>query len=353
MRGRVRGTTAAALVVVLLVPVAAACADRRTPTTTPVAETSSPQPERLTPQIAAQAFHSFTNNDDVASASGDERLALELTGDGQSALTAAEYQKSAFTGDPLSRYTYGTPVIYTPRLTTYPQWFVVSVDRTPQGAAASAKQSVYLGFVLKNPGERWRLSLETQLAKGVKPPTVVVDKEGYATPLATFTADVLIEPRQVPAIQASLAQDGPVSEAAKAMKAGPFTTGYYAQTQKNVKSAADAGQAYDSVIFATSFPIFPLRTTDGGALILYALSRTTISYLKKKGGSLPIPRQAAHLLWAPDIPGNLILKDQVNITETLQFAAVDPAKVKDAQSKADVIAQDGDATSASTQQQAG
>lgn len=355
VRGRANRATAAALAAVLIVPTAAACASRHTPVTTPVAETSSPQPERLTPDVAAKAFRSFINNDDVARASGDERLALALSSDGQSLLTAAAYQKSAWTGDPLPRYQYGTPAIYTPRLSNYPQWFVVSVDRTPVGTSDSAKQSVLLGFILKSPAERWRLSVETQLAKGVKPPAVQVDKDGYATPLPTFDSDVLIEPRQMSAIQASLVQDGPLSEASKAMKPGPYTTDYYTQSQKDAKAAADAGQALDSVIFATSYPIFPLRTADGGALVLYALSRTTITYLKKKGGSLPIPRQAAHLLFDQHSPGSLLIKDQLNITETLQFAGLDPIKVKApaVQPKADVIASDGDATSASTQQQAG
>lgn len=391
VRGTVKRTMTAGLAAVLLVSTAASCADTHKTITTPVAETSSDAPEKLTPDVATQTYKAYVNNDDVARASGDERLALSLTADGQAELTAADYRKTAYTGDPLPRYAYGTPAIYTPRLTTYPQWFVVSVERTVLGAQASlpsvlpkssadpqgtsgtsgtsgsqgspGKQLVLFGFVRTSPDVRWKLSLATQLAPGARLPQVATDKDGYATPLATFDGDLVIPPRNVPGIQATLAGEGPQSVAAAVMKASAFTTGYYTQSLTAKKKARDAGQAYDTVITATGFPIFPLRTADGGGLVLYALSRDTITFLMKKGGRLPVPREAAHLLdcggTRPAAPTcTLLLKDQLTMTETLQFGAVDPAKAKTkpaagAQPKADVIAENGDVTRAVTQQQAG
>lgn len=388
VRGTVKRTMTAALAAVLLVPTAASCAGEHKTITTPVAETTSAAPEKLTPDVAAQTYKAYVNNDDVARASGDERLALSLTADGQAELTAADYRKTAYTGDPLPRYTYGTPAIYTPRLTTYPQWFVVSVERTLLGAptsppsaqpqaspdphgshgsqgssGSSGKQLVLFGFVRTSPDTRWRLSLATQMVAGAKLPQVAIDKDGYATPLATFDGDLMIPPRNVPGIQATLAGEGQQSVAAAVMKAGAFTTGYYTQSLTAKQKAADAGQAYDTVITATGFPIFPLRTADGGGLVLYSLSRDTITFLKKKGGRLPPPREAAHLLDCGGTrPGptecGLLLKDQLTMTETLQFGAVDPAKAKTkpaagSQPKADVIAESGDVTRAITQQQAG
>jgi hypothetical protein len=333
----------------LVMPSAVACSSgsKHSPTT-PVAEvTPTPTPVRLTPQLAKQTFDGFVSVDDVARATGDERLALTLSRDGEAALTAGEYEYSFFHGSPLTRYAYTDTTIFTPRLTTYPQWFVVSATRTPT-SPAGLKQSVLMAFYLKSPADKWQLSLVTQLGKNVKLPKLAVDSEGYATPLATFANDVVIPPRSMPSIQATYAQQGPLSDAARVMQPGPFTTGIYTQTQQAVKAANTAGEAMDSALFATNYPSFSLRTTDGGALVIYALSSTTIHYLKKQGGTLAIPQDAAHLLV------NLLLpKNQLTVTDTLQYAATDPPAPKDSKTppgKATVIAGSGAPTSVSIPQ---
>src|SRR3954469_22821102 len=49
------------------------CSQQRKAPTAPVAFASAPAPERLTPDVARQAFRAYTTNEDVARASGDER----------------------------------------------------------------------------------------------------------------------------------------------------------------------------------------------------------------------------------------------------------------------------------------
>lgn len=335
-------------VAVLLLPYTAACSSEasRRPAV-PVAAASTPTPERLTPESAAQAFTSYVTNDDVARISGDERLALSWASDGQAQLIAAEFRKAAFTGDPVPRYRYGTPAFHVPRLTSYPQWFVSVVDRTDlaPGGEPGRTRLAMLAFIRKSAGDRWRLSLSTLPGKKDDLPTVTVDGEGYATALATFEDGLLIQPRGVPSIQSTLAEDGPASVASKVMRNGPNTSGLYVAGRQAERKAKEDGLAYGTVYRATQFPIFSLRTDDGGALVLYALTRDTVTYVKRPEDGRPIPREAAHLL------DTIVLKNQLSTIETLQFAAIDPPKPKAGkkQPKADVIAKDGAVTKATTQ----
>jgi hypothetical protein len=350
-------TTALTLAVALALTGAAGCTEQHVSPTTPVAAAAAPAPERLTPDVARQAFRDYVTNEDVARASGDERLALSWASEGQAQLIAAAFRKSAFTGDPVPRYDYGAPRMYVPRLTTYPQWFVTVADRTPRGArppagsrgkqAKTPRKTAIMAFIRWDPSSRWRLSLTTVVDDKAKLPQPVVDQEGFATALATFDSGLVIQPRGVPAIQATLAEEGPTSVAAKVMRTGRNTTDHYSQTRKAKKRAKDAGLAYDTVFRATGFPIFALRTTGGGGLVLYALEQNTVTYLRNnKDGHLAIPRDAAHLL------DTLVMKDQLDVSTTLQFAAVVPpvATGRATQPKADVIASDGAVTAAVTKQ---
>jgi hypothetical protein len=340
-----RTSLAVPAVAVLLVGGALGCSAEDRPTsTTPVAVASSPEPERLTPQVAAREFQRFVNNDDVARAGGDERLALTWVADGQTALTAAEYRRAVFHGEALPRYEYRTPALYVPKLSdsTYPQWFVAVVERAPRPAEGERSRpddvrTAIMAFIRRSPETHWRLSLSTLLRDKAEPPEIAVDSEGYAGAVLTGETDLLIPPKSVAGIQAAIAEEGPDSVPAKLMKPGPGTTGYFNETRQIKKKAGKAGLAFDVVFPATLHPVFPLRTTDGGAFVLYALGRDTVTLAKSKDGRPPIPTDAAHLL------DSLILGNELHVSQTLQFGTYDPPEVKGKkpQPKADVIAIDG------------
>jgi hypothetical protein len=365
MASRRRTAGRALPLLITLALAAAGCSGHGKRPAEPVAASAggSPVDERLTPDIATRAFRSYVNNDDVARTSGDERLALSWADDGQAQLTAAEFRKAAFTGDPVPRYLYSGQRFYVPRLTQYPKWFVVTADRSiagPPGGAGGAdgtsgadgEHAVLMAFVRKSADSRWRLSLSTLLDPKTKQPQITVGKDGYATPLATFDIGLTIQPRIVPGMQATLAEEGPESLAAKVMRAGSHTSGYYLRDRRSEARDKERGLAYDTVYAATGFPIFSLRTADGGGLVLYALSRNTVTFVKdKKQGHLSVPRNAAHLL------DTIVLQDELDVTETLQFAAAVPAKPPGtknktvpgkAAAKASVIAADGAVISAET-----
>lgn len=338
---------ASTLVAVLTLTAAAGCSGKphRTVRTTPVADETSPPPEPVTPDMAAKAFHSFVNNDDVARASGDERLALWWTSEGQSQLTAAAFRRAVAAGDPVPRYRYDSPVFYVPHLlATDPQWFVVSARRTT--ADGKNPHPVYMGFLRSNAVKRWRLSLLAVLDDKQKAPKILVDAAGYAKALPTFDNALLIPPRLVPSIQATLAEEGPQNVAAQVMRAGKYTTGYYTADQKAMKSKKDkkAGVRSSVVYSATSFPIFPLATADGGGLVLYALGRDTmITKSKSKPGRVPVPDDAA-----PFVATNLV-RNEIDISQTMQYAAVVPGKPKKdgGTVKAQIIGTDGGTVKAS------
>jgi hypothetical protein len=316
--------------------------------TKPVAAESSPAasppPEPLTPQTAAKAFRSFVTNDDVARASGDERLALWWTSEGQSQLTAAAFRRAMAAGDPVPRYRYGAPALYVPRLRPEgAQWFVAAVRRS--GADGKDPHTVMMGFVRSKPTMRWRLSLAAVLDKKQKPPKIAIDDEGYAKPLATFDDGLLIPPRVVPSIQATLAEEGPENVAAKVMATGRHTTDFYTSDQKATKPKKGSGLKVNTVYATTAFPIFPLATADGGGIVLYALSRDAVSTKsKKKPGHVPIPKDAAPFI-APDLVHN-----DLDVTQTLQFATLvppAPEKHDGRDPKAVVIGADGGTIKAS------
>ncbi len=318
----------------------------RTARTTPVAAESSPAPEAVTLQSAQEAFRRFVDNEDVARTSGDEHLALWWTSEGQAQLTAAAFRTAVAAGKPVPRYRYDAPVFYVPRLRPEDvQWFVVSARRTT--ADGKNPRTVMMGFVQARPSGRWRLSLSALLDKKQKPPKITVDADGYAKALATFDPELVIPPWLVPSIQATLAEEGPHNVAAQVMDTGQYTTSYYTADQKATKAGKKAGGVRSSVVYAaTGFPIFPLATTNGG-VVLYALERDTVftrsGKKKKKSARVPIPKDAA-----PFIDPSLV-HDELDVSQTMQYIAVVPAKPKKDESagKADIIGADGGTVKAS------
>lgn len=323
-----------AMIAAVLVLVAGCSGPAKGTKTRPVAVATSPVEIPLTPESAAKAFDLWTANTDLARMSGDERLALTWMNDSAGAVTASEFRQAAFTGKPVTRYAYGKPVLYVPRIKGYPQWFVAAVTRNEEPAL--------LAFIKKNAEDRFRLSIGTYPAKNVKVPLIDVDPEGYATPLAADDKNLLVSPQLVSSLQAAIAEDGPKSFSMRVMKAGPFTTGYYTQNQKDVKKAQKKDLQQSSVYTSTGQPIFPLRTKDGGGLVLYAMTHD-VTTKQETEGPLEVPKEAQHLLL--EQPSGVELR----VFNSLQFAAFipkkgaqDKKKDEDAKpAKADVIAEGG------------
>jgi len=351
----------AVAVPLVLALAAAGCAGDRPDArpTVSVPTTSPPEPVPLTPQVAERAFRTYVTDEDVARAAGDERLALTWTSDGQSQLTAAEFREAAYDGDPVRRFVYGDPELHVPKLKddAYPQWFVASVDRSVLGERKSTRK-VLMAFILRSASDHWKLTFATEVHRKAKVPDVAVDDEGYAEPLSTDDTSLLIRPRDVIGIHATVAAEGARSVAAKVIKSGAVTTGLYKDAKRAKKKAKKDDLTLQTVYTATPFPYFALRTENGGGLIVYSMFRSTSLTSEGPGAPKPeIPEEAEHLLDGT-VEGN-----KVNTTATLHFAAYDPPRARDGGEKgakkggggkegegrkAHVIADEGAITKAST-----
>ncbi|GAB2849059.1 hypothetical protein GCM10022221_55560 [Actinocorallia aurea] len=303
----------------------------------PMAATSADTP--LTPESAAAAFHAWTVNDDLARASADGLLAQAWSEDSQLAVGAAEFRAAAAAGKTPARHAYGKPVLWVPRLTGYPQWFVASVER--DGART------LMAFIRKSPEARFRLSLAVEPGKGVKVPKVPVDDEGYAAQVGSADQKgLLTSPGAVASLQAAVADEGPKSFSARVLKEGPYTTGLFNAHRKAAQKAAKDGLELSSTFTVPVQPVFALRASDGSVLVLYPLTRDTSTIRENASDTspVPVPKEYRYLLPAGGVSPTFGTGGLHEIG-SLQFAAVVPVyKGGDERPKAAVIAHGGAVT---------
>jgi hypothetical protein len=149
-----------------------------------------------------------------------------------------------------------------------------------------------------------------------------------------------------------VAEEGAAGYAARLIAPGRWTTGYNPQIERDKRTAKiDDGLAYNSIFAAGTYPVYTLRTDDGGALVLYTLIRTStwitpddngqgVGLAYSVGRPVPIPKDAQ---W--DLKDPYIVKER-RITSTLQYAGLVPPK--NTAGQAQVIGQAGFVTKATT-----
>ncbi len=338
-----RRTAAAAggLLVLALVLGARGCAS---PTAAGPA-TGGPPPGEVSVAYARQVLRAFLTTDDVARAAGAESLELSLVSEAQLPLTASAYEQAGYTGTPAPRYRYGAAAVYVPQMTSFPLWFVAVAPRIP--ARGGPARTAIMVFSRPAATDSWQLSMSTLLQPGTAAPRLALDATGHATALATFDHKLLVSPNSVGAVQAALADDGPRAAVSTLMAAGPYTTGVHDQIVTAKRAVTRQGLRYDSVLQGSSFPLYALATSDGGALVLYSLVRSTVVLTRAhQQRQIQIPPAFAPILYAA---GRVIIQSELDTGETYQYAAYvppdQPAGKPAAQLR--VIAADGGPTSAS------
>jgi len=301
---------------------------------------ASAPPGALSLATARQVFNTFVTTDDVARAAGDEGLELSLVSDAQVPLTVATYENAAYFGTPAPRYTYGKPKMYVPQMTGFPFWFAAVVPRTPTRGGPA--RTAIMVFSRPAADESWQMTLSTLLQPGTALPRIAVATNGHATALATFDHRLLVSPNSTGALQAAVVEEGTAANAATMVAPGPYTTGLHSQIVTTKRQVTRLGLAYDSLLDGTTFPLYALRTADGGALVLYSMNRNTVILRKSKNGrQIEIPPPFAPALYAS---GSLIVRFELDTTATYQYAAeVPPGR---ASGMMRVIAADGGPTTA-------
>ena len=304
---------------------------------------SAVPPGQLTVAHARQVYNTFVTTEGVARAAGDESLELSLVSEAQVPLTVSALEQADYTGTPAPRYSYGTPALYVPQMTSFPLWFAAVAPRTP--ARGGPTRTAIMVFSRPTAADPWQLSLSTLLEPGTALPTIAVDPSGHATALATFDRGLLVSPNSVGAVQAALADDGPAAAAARIVATGPYTTGLFDEIASGRRRVTQQGLSYVSVLQGSAFPLFALGTSDGGALVLYSLIRSTTILRRAGHRQIQIPPPFAPILYAT---GRLVIRSELDTGETYQYAAhVPPSQPAGKPSGLmRVIASDGGPTSA-------
>jgi hypothetical protein len=290
---RINGRWKALALTAVLMGAAIGCTSTPPPTPSQAAATTAapatPTPSAtpvpvITPVEAAQVFTAFTATDDLLRGQGALRLAIDLTRDAESLLTSAVF---LFTDNKPPRYTWGSPTLYVPRFAPAERapWFTVLATRDGHPTLLTFAK-----------GDDWRLSSATQLLPGQDPPDIELDPEGYATALALDDKSVNISPQFMGPLHATVAEAGETGVVAGLLARGPYTTDVAEQITKDRKQAKLDGFSYDSILSAGDYPVYALRTRDGGALIQYAMTRTTTTTVEtEKDDFVPVPKSVRWL----------------------------------------------------------
>ncbi|SDK28394.1 hypothetical protein SAMN05421874_106261 [Nonomuraea maritima] len=325
-----------ALAVGVLATVSACSVGARSTPVTPSASAPKPSPSLAPPAVtraeAAEQFAAITATDDALRAPSDlqGRLDLEvkdlMTG-GQAELTKAAFLSHDFAPP---RYRWGPPTLFVPR---FPEG-----ERSPWFSALATRngQPTLLTFTKSN---EWRLSSAAQLLPGERLPDIQLDADGYATAVATDDKTVTISPQFMGPVHASVAETGTAGVTAGLLAPGPYTTDVAEQIATYRETAKSDGFSYDSLFSADNFPVYGLRTADGGALIQYSLTRiTSTKNMTNESYIIPVPEEASWAITSPSVPRSL------RLTEVHQYATVVPPLSDPA--PAQVIAHDGALTRA-------
>ncbi|MEV7807217.1 hypothetical protein AB0O28_30160 [Microbispora sp. NPDC088329] len=339
MNGVVRN----ALALALLAGTAVACSGGEPvqPPASPAAATSalpspaeSPSPSPSAPPVtleeASRALDAFLDTDDVLRQAGAGRWALLLTQDGQRPITIAEIHSRD--GRP-ARYTWDRRTVLVPRQSGRSAvWFAATARR--RDAAGEVRTAVFT-FVRQGRDGPWRNSFASLLYPGEKPPSVALDAEGYATALESRDASVVISPNLMGPLHATVAEEGPKGYASGLIAPGPQTTGFYDEISETKETAKAADCMNYESIFASApnYPIFALRTSDGGAMMLYTLVRTS-SWTPspqglKCGEGRPVTVPAA-ARWLLSSTKDLFIRQKRQIVETQQYVSAVPPKASTA-----------------------
>jgi len=280
----------------------AGCASAPADTTASSANTSSAP--ALTQATALQAFDAYVGTSNQAAATDDGKLALSVVTGAQQSLVSATLKSdaaSSVSGDTsayssalsifpaLVQYTYGAPTFYLPEPSGYPRFFLADVTRalvlksarpggtdattSVGGARVPADGPVLMVFEQSAAAGPWQLASIAQFPSGATLPSLAADKNGYVPQVPLTSTDLLAQPYATGPLQAAVVDDGPASAAARAVAAGPLTTGLYqaARDRADNDLKVPAGDVYQWSMEGTPYPAFALRTADGGALVLYAM----------------------------------------------------------------------------------
>jgi hypothetical protein len=288
----------------------------------PDADADTPPSHSVTFADARAAYQTYLNVSHVAAATGDEASALTVVTSAQWVQTRSQYNALVSAGTPVPRYRYGTPAFYVPGLSSFPEWFMVTANRTTvTGGKPGATDRTLMLFAREKSTEDWTLSGTAVLSRPL--PAIARDVDGYAVPVSTRDSSLLLRPDVVGATQAAVVDDGPSSPAAGVIAAGPLTTGLHTALLARADAEQRRGLQYQWLLQGAPFPQVGLRLAgSGSALIMYGMYLNTTNQHPNLVAGTPIgvPAEFQPMLAEPtEIGYHAVLANWA-----YQFAAIDP-----------------------------
>jgi hypothetical protein len=283
------------------------------------AKASADAEHSLTLAQAQAAYDSYVTASTAAAKQGNATQGLAMVADAQWSILHAQYTAHTLVGTPVTQYSYGTPAFYVPAQSGYPQWFMVEVPaRTDTDGHLGAAVDTIMVFVRSGPSQAFTLDGSAVLDQPL--PAIARDSAGYA--ISTTDQSLLLPPDIVGPTQAAVVDEGPTAPAASVVAAGTQTTALYAAQAAQGHTLTAQGLNYQWLMEGASFAQYDLRTTDGGALVIYAMYLNTVTEHPGNvpGSPVAVPANFAPLVPAPDRIGTR----GVNANWTYEFAAVDP-----------------------------
>jgi hypothetical protein len=289
----------------------------------------------LTLTQAQSAYDAYVTASTAAAKQGDATQGLAIVADAQWSVLHAQYTAHTLTGTPVTQYSYGTPTFYVPVLSGYPQWFMVDVPtRTDTGGQPGPAVNTIMVFVRSSQSQQFTLDGSAALDQPL--PAIARDSAGYV--INTTDQSLLLPPDIVGPTQASVVDEGPTAPAAAVIAAGPQTTALYAAQAAQGSTVTAQGLNYLWLMEGASYAQYDLRTTDGGALVVYTmyLNTTTEHPGNVSGSPITVPTNFAPLVPAAARIG----KHGMTANWTYEFAAIDPPQSASG-AKVEVIAGSG------------
>jgi hypothetical protein len=289
----------------------------------PDADADTPASHSVTFADAQAAYQTYVNVSKVAAATGDEASALTVVTSAQWVQTRSQYNALVSAGTPVPRYQYGKPTFYVPALSGFPQWFMVTANRTTvTSGKPGATDSTLMLFARDKTTGDWTLSGMAVLSRPL--PAIARDADGYAIPVSTTASSLLLRPDVVGATQAAVVDDGPSSPAAAVIAAGPLTSGLHVAQTARAAAEQRRGLQYQWLLQGAPFPQVGLRLAgSGSALIMYGMYLITSNEHPNlvAGSPIPVPAEFKPMLAEPTEVGY----HAVFANWAYQFAAIDPA----------------------------
>lgn len=160
---------------------------------------------------------------------------------------------------------YSRTAYWLPESTGGVPWFVVSA------AHAGAAERDLMLFSRADGGRPFTAAYVIRLGARTVLPRVH-GGAGRARAVAPADARLAVRPDALATMHANIEQYGPSTPAARSFEPSEWTTAVHATVGEDSRKAKAAGYAYRRTYHDSGYPVFALRTADGGALVWYAVS---------------------------------------------------------------------------------